>query len=44
MLLDGLISKFKRVFRDEIHDGQKFINVMYIALDPDMIYSITFTD
>ncbi len=38
------LNLIKRVFRDEIHDGQKFINVMYIALDPDMIYSITFTD
>lgn len=38
------LNLIARVFRDEIHDGQKFINVMYIALNPDMIYNITFTD
>lgn len=34
----------KKIFRDEVRGGQLITNLMYIYLDADMLYNITFID
>lgn len=36
------LKLIKRIFRDEEHNGRIFTNVMYISLDPEVLYNITF--